>query len=105
MQNLKLIGKKIKEIRKRKKISQETLAEMVSMNQRSILRLENSQTIPTLESLEKIAKALDVEVSDFLNNEHLEDRAYLLGKINEIAQNLDDKELRAFYKIIKNFYN
>ena len=57
MTDLNHIGTKIKEIRKRKKISQEKLAELVSMNNRSILRIENQQNLPTLETLAKIAAA------------------------------------------------
>ena len=68
MNKTALIGLKIKEIRKKKKISQEKLAEMVSMSHRSIVRLENLHTIPTIETLEKMYEVrypLYKEIADF----------------------------------------
>lgn len=105
MQNLKLIGYKIKEIRKKKKISQEKLAEMISMNHRSIIRLENVHNTPTLETLEKIAQALNVNITDFFEVDSIDSREELIKEINSIIEKLNDNELKTFYKTIYHFYN
>ncbi|MCD7879247.1 MAG: helix-turn-helix domain-containing protein [Candidatus Gastranaerophilales bacterium] len=103
MINLELIGHRIKEIRKSKKISQEKLAEMVSMNTRSILRLENAQTIPTLDTLDKIAKALDININYFFENETIKNRKEIIKDINSCLNLMTDEELKKFYKAVYNY--
>lgn len=105
MYNSELIGKKIKEIRKSKKISQEKLAEMVAMNTRSILRLENAQSSPTLETLEKVADALNVDIKVFFETETLESRSAILENINNSLNKMSDSELKTFYKAVYHFIN
>jgi len=98
-----LIGKKIKEIRKSKKISQEKLAEMISMNHRSILRIENAHTIPTIETLSKIADVLDVKLIDFFETQEFEQKDKIIEDINNCLQKMSDKDLKSFYKSIYYF--
>jgi len=105
MDNLYLIGTKIKEIRRKRKISQEHLAEMISMNHRTILRIENSHTIPTIETLDKIAKALSVDLADFFAVEHLQNRKDIIQNINETLEKMSDSDLKSFYKAIYFFNN
>ena len=104
MDDLKFIGEKIKEIRNRKKISQEKLAEMVSMNGRSIMRLENMQNTPTLETLIKIAKALDVSITDLFQTEYLQDKKDIIAEVNNIMNKMPVEDLRIFYRAIYHFY-
>lgn len=104
MSDLALIGEKIKEIRRTKKISQEKLAEMIHMNHRTINRIENCHTMPTVETLDKIARALSVRLSDFFETQNLQTRESIIENITNIAHNLPDKELRNFYKAIYNFF-
>lgn len=104
MYNTKLIGAKIKEIRKRKKISQEALAERVSMNHRSIVRLENAYSQPTLETLEKIADALGVKITDFFEIATTgKTRTQIVADINNCMDSMSDEELNTFYKAIYYF--
>ena len=103
MLNLDLIGARIKEIRKRKKISQEKLAEMVCMNHRSIVRLENSYSKPSIETLEKIAAALGVRVIDFLETETVKNRSQIVDEINQCIVSMTDEELHTFYKAVYHF--
>ena len=103
MYNLDLIGQKIKDIRKRKKISQEKLAEMVDMNHRSIVRLENSYSKPSIETLEKIANALNVNICDFFETETIKNRAQIIDDIKNCIDSMSDEELKTFYKAIYYF--
>ncbi|MBQ8886462.1 MAG: helix-turn-helix transcriptional regulator [Candidatus Gastranaerophilales bacterium] len=103
MYNLESTGLKIKEIRKRKKISQEKLAEMVSMNTRSILRLENAQNIPTIETLDKIAKALNVSISDFFETQTTKNKDEIIEDINKCLLMMNTDELKNFYKAVYYF--
>ena len=103
MNKTALIGLKIKEIRKKKKISQEKLAEMVSMSHRSIVRLENLHTIPTIETLEKIADALNVDITAFFETETIKTRQQITNEINKIITSMTDEDLKTLYKAIYHF--
>ena len=60
----------IREIRNDRRMSQEELAEKSGVSRATISGLEtNPDVITTTETLQKIAKALDVKVSDFFAEE------------------------------------
>ncbi len=81
----KLLGAKIKDLRKQKKYSQEYFSELVNLNPRQIVRIENGESFPTAENLEKIADVLNVKVQDlFINDAFIEDtkmREIILKKL------------------------
>lgn len=59
---------KIREIRDARNISQEELARRSGVSRATISGLENNpNAITTTETLQKLAAALDVKVSDFLS--------------------------------------
>ena len=62
------VGEKIKSIRKKNKISQQELGNMLGVSQAMIAQYENGKRIPKLETIKKIAIALDCEVSDIDEN-------------------------------------
>ena len=55
-------GKRLKEARERKHISQEYLAEVVSVSRQSVSKWENNECYPTVEKLIKLAEYLDVSI-------------------------------------------
>jgi len=60
----KRLGETINRLRKRKKLTQEQLAENVGITPKYIQYLEKAKRVPSLKLLYKIARALDVEVKD-----------------------------------------
>ena len=62
MDNKKLLGKRIKEVRKLKSYTQEQLAEIINMDITTLSGIESGRHFPSLITLEKIAKALNVEL-------------------------------------------
>jgi transcriptional regulator with XRE-family HTH domain len=60
------IAKRIKQLRKVKKISQEQLAEKANLHPTFIGNIERAETNPTITTLEKIAKAFSMSVGEFL---------------------------------------
>ncbi len=98
MDNIKeLLGKKIRELRKAKKYTQEQLAEKVDIGTPNISYFETGKYSPSIETLEKIAKALDVEIYELYMFQPQK-------SINEIKKELikgmdsDEKVLRMLYK-------
>lgn len=104
MNNIKvLLGKKIREIRKARNLTQEQLAEKVDIGTPNISYFETGKFSPSIETLEKIAKALDVEVYElymFQPQKSIDEiRTELINHINSDEQTL--RLLYKFYKSIK----
>jgi transcriptional regulator with XRE-family HTH domain len=60
------IGSRIKDIRMKKNMTQFELAVRCEFEKASMSRIESGKTNPTVLTLKKIGKALDVPVCDFL---------------------------------------
>jgi transcriptional regulator with XRE-family HTH domain len=59
-------GKKLREMRKLKQLSQEQLAHLAGIDMSYIGRMERGETNVTLEILERLSKALKCEPRDLL---------------------------------------
>ncbi|EDT87304.1 XRE family transcriptional regulator [Clostridium botulinum] len=62
------LGEKIRSIRKKKGYSILQIKELTGLSKSTISELENDKSSPTAETLQKIATALNVHVSDFFND-------------------------------------
>ncbi|MGM0946217.1 MAG: helix-turn-helix domain-containing protein [Bacteroidota bacterium] len=60
-------GKKVREIRKGRGVSQESLADLAGLDRTYISDIENGKRNVSIETIFKIAKALDTRLIDFLN--------------------------------------
>ena len=60
------IGTKIRNLRISKGMTQEKLAEATDLSTRTVQRIENGEVDPRANSLQLIAKALDVEYGYFI---------------------------------------
>ena len=60
----KQIGKRIKKARKERGITQQELAEKVNMHDTTISRIETGFSNPSILTINKIAKALKIPLSD-----------------------------------------
>jgi transcriptional regulator with XRE-family HTH domain len=63
----KQFGRRLKQLRKRKKFSQEQFAEMVEVAPYTVSRWETARDAPEFDRLEKIAEALDIPVKDLFD--------------------------------------
>ncbi len=72
------IGKKIKEVRKKKGLSQEELAGSAKVNLRTIQRIENSESKPRGKTLNLICEVLDINAEDILDYGKQADKSYLI---------------------------
>lgn len=101
MDNKKKLGLKIKELRKRKGLTQEQLAELINMEQNSISVIESGRNFPTLGTLEKIAQILDVNLSDFFNYDYIDDIETIKASTKDIIRKMDDNQIRQLFKYVK----
>jgi transcriptional regulator with XRE-family HTH domain len=63
---LKIFGGNVQKYRKEKQISQEKLAELAGVHRTYVGMIERAEKNITLRNIEKIAKALNVEIKDLL---------------------------------------
>ena len=68
VENLVKFGKRLREIRKRNKLTQEKLAEKLGFSPNFVGMIERGERNTTVENLFKIAYALDVTLSEFFKN-------------------------------------
>ena len=72
------LGGKIKELRKKKGLSQEELAESSKVNLRTIQRIEKDQSEPRGKTLNLICQVLGVNAEDILDYGKEENTQYLM---------------------------
>ena len=88
-------GKRVKEIRKGKGITQEQLAESVNIEPPNISKIECGMHFPQPDKIEKIAKVL-------FEFEHYQDREELVNFITDTVNNCEPKTLELIYKFVYN---
>jgi uncharacterized Tic20 family protein len=76
MNNLNL-AQRVKDLRNRKGISQEVLAEKSGLSLRTIQRIENNETVPRGDTLKRLAIALDTSPDEIVDWKIQEDQNYL----------------------------
>lgn len=85
----KLLGNRIKKIRKARNLTQEQLAEFVNIGTPNISYIENGKFAPSIDTLQKIAIALNVEpyelykFDDFKTTEQMKDELFSAFSENE----------------------
>ncbi|MBI4824072.1 MAG: helix-turn-helix transcriptional regulator [Nitrospirae bacterium] len=88
------IGKRIQSIREKRRLTQEELEEKTGVNARYISAIECGQKNPTVKTLSKLAKGLDIELYElFLFSEELESEGVARKAIDSILKGADRKSL------------
>lgn len=94
-----LFGKRIKELRKEKRLTQEHLAELVGIDTRNLIKIENAQTFPRSQTLDKLIEVLEVTPSEIFKSEHLDDVSVLREKVFKKLES-DESLVRLIYKML-----
>lgn len=100
MEKLKLFGRRIKELRKTKGLTQEQLAEILGIYQKQIGNIETGNYFTTMPNLEKLAEALGVEIKDLFDFEHQKTKDELVKEIFEMVNGANEPEIKAIYRIL-----
>lgn len=97
----KLLGKRIRYLRKRNNLSQEQFAELIGIDPNSVSRIECGVHYPSMDTLEKISEVLGVELRDlfiFSKKETAEEmRAFLVRTASEV----DVEKLREIVRAVR----
>ncbi|MDR1326832.1 MAG: helix-turn-helix transcriptional regulator [Heliobacteriaceae bacterium] len=92
------IGLRIKEFRKKRSITQEQLAEMVNLDVGYISKLEVGRNFPTIGTLNKIAMAFNVDISEFFKHTSV-NNIDIKSELNKIFDSLSYDKQILLYKI------
>lgn len=97
MNNKLLLGKRIKELRKSKNLTQEKLAELINIETGSLSAIESGRHFPSLPTIERMAKALDMELVKFFDYNHLMSTEEKLNFIKESINSLSPEIINIIY--------
>ena len=100
MDNKKLLGKRIKEIRKSKGLTQEQLSEMIDIETSSLSGIESGRFYPSLKKKKKIASVFDVELIEFFKFSSVNLPENLDKAIFDIIERQDKNNKRLIYKLL-----
>ena len=95
-----LLGLKIKELRNKKGLSQQQLAELINIDQRNLSNIECGNTFPT-KTLIAIAETFNITLPELFNFDYLkvneqEMKQYIINRLD----NLNDENIKILYKIV-----
>ncbi len=95
-----MFGQRLRELRTAKKLTQETVAELIDIKPENYSRIENGLSFPKPENIVKLSKVLDVEIAELFQFSHLNDYEKILDAIIEKLKS--DKETTVItYKFLK----
>lgn len=97
------LGRRIKEIRKARGYSQEQLAELINMDIPNLSNIERGKRFMTAETLEKIAKALDVTEKELFDFSAQEPERYVKPDLQNLLINLKEKDLQFILEVTKSY--
>jgi len=93
------LGEKLKKARINKNFTQEYLAEVLNVSQKTYSNFENDKSKPDFAQVEEIAKALEVSVLDFLSGDNIT----VNQNNNEIAIAQNYAAVQASEKLIEQY--
>lgn len=107
------IGTTIRGYRLQKGMSQGDIEKKTGLLRCYLSRVENGHTVPSLETLQKIAKALDLQLSEFFAEETVgremsglnlgEEEIRFLTQVQRYSANLGDSDRRLLLAMVRKF--
>ena len=96
-----VIGKRLRDLREQKRISQGDVEKRTGLLRCYISRVENGHTVPSVDTLEKMARALEIPMYRlFTDDANVKKPDIPAQKIVRRALNTkDERELRTFVKL------
>lgn len=99
----RLLGKKIKQYRILRGLSQEKLAELLNVSQRTLSGIECGTNFLTSNTLDKIFEVLEISPDDLFYMEYLKSNDKLVDELISDIKNLqaNTEKLQTVYKVVK----
>ena len=97
----KIIGQRIRNYRTQKGLSQENLAELAGYHPTYIGQLERGEKNATLESVEKIASAMDISLSELFDKLGKSGGNNIAAKCYDLVASKNEAEQKQLYKMLQ----
>lgn len=97
----KLLGEKIRKLRKEKGLTQEQLAELVGVEPRHISRVEGGYSSPSVERLAVMANVLEVPIKELFNFMQLSDSEIRLRELETSIKGMSEEYQKIVFKIVR----
>ena len=97
----KIIGQRIRNYRTKKGLSQEKLAELAGCHPTYIGQLERGEKNATLESVEKIASAMDISLSELFDKLGKSGGNNIAAKCYDLIASKNEAEQKQLYKMLQ----
>jgi len=95
-------GLRLQELRKGLSLTQDNVADKINMDTPNLSNIENGKRFMSPENIEKIAKALNVEVKDLFDYEHFQTKEAIITKIHAFLDTAEQQDLEFVYKFTTN---
>ncbi len=97
----KVIGQRIREVRKERNITQAKLADKLDISVVFLSRMERGVSEISLKRLMQICSILDVPVERILSGTQKENSVYLFKEFDELLENCSSEKRKLIYDIAK----
>ena len=97
----KIIGQRIRNYRTQKGLSQEKLAELAGCHPTYIGQLERGEKNAALESVEKIASAMDISLSELFDKLGKSGSNNIAAKCYDLVASKNEAEQKQLYKMLQ----
>ena len=97
----KIIGQRIRNYRTQKGLSQEKLAELAGCHPTYIGQLERGEKNATLESVEKIASAMDISLSELFDKLGKSGGNNIASKCYDLVASKNEAEQKQLYTMLQ----
>jgi transcriptional regulator with XRE-family HTH domain len=101
MDEKRQLGRRLKELRKQRGISQEKFSEKADVSPQYLSRIESGTENPTLDMLIKLSRALEVEMWEMFDFGHNVTVKELKESLQSFAKTSDEPSLRLASKLIR----
>ncbi|MBQ2644956.1 helix-turn-helix transcriptional regulator [bacterium] len=93
-------GKRLKELRKNKKMTQFELAEAVEIDEKHLSHIETGRSFPKAALIEKFAETLGVDLDSMFDFSAKINRKLMIETISKNVDKLPDSKLEKMYNLI-----
>lgn len=98
-----LLGKRIREYRKKHSLTQFQLAERLGIDDKHLSRIELGKNMPQANTILRLAEVFGIEVKDLFEFSYLKPAAEIRKELDGLIENLSDEQLVMTYKYVKSF--
>jgi len=95
-----LFGKRLRELREKRNMTQEELSNLLDIEWQHVSRLENGKNLPSCNILIKIAQVFDIDIRKLTEYEYLDENINIDEAINKLLNLATNEQKKMFYKII-----